>query len=165
MMIQFDTPEGKFVYRAASIVRRGDEVLLHMFEGQEFWCIPGGRMEMNEPARECVRREMVEEMGLPEDTEIHVGDLLYIIENLYTYGGMRHHECGLYFEATLPPDSAQMQAQKFIGHEWDGSELYFEWFPTSALGGLDLRPAILRTLLRQPPTGHPQYVLYRGEAS
>jgi hypothetical protein len=73
---------------------------------------------------------------------------------------MRHHECGLYFEATLPPDLPQLQAQKFIGHEWDNSELYFEWVPAAALPTLDLRPAILRTLLQQPPAGHPQYILH-----
>ncbi len=163
MMIQFETTEGKFVYRAASVVRRGDEVLLHQFEGQEFWCMPGGRMEMNEPARECVRREMIEEMDLPEDTDINVGELLYIIENLYTYQGLRHHEIGLYFAATMPADLSQMHEQKFIGHEWDNSELYFEWIPVADLPGLDLRPAVLRTLLQQPPTGQPQYILHQEQ--
>lgn len=162
-MIQFDTPEGKFVYRAASITRRGEQVLLHQFEGQEFWCLPGGRMEMNEPARECVRREMIEEMDLPEDTAIHVGELLYIIENLYTYQGKRHHEIGLYFEASLPPDSPYLQSHTFIGHEWDNSELYFQWFDPADLPALDLRPAVLRTLLQQPPMGHPQYILNREQ--
>jgi ADP-ribose pyrophosphatase YjhB (NUDIX family) len=162
-MIQFDTPEGKFVYRAASVTRRGEQVLLHQFEGQEFWCLPGGRMEMNEPARDCVRREMLEEMDLAEDVDVRAGDLLFIIENLYTYQGARHHEIGLYFEASLPPDSAQMHADTFIGHEWDNSELYFQWFSPSELGTLDLRPAVLKTLLQQPPTGHPQYILHREE--
>ena len=31
------------------------------------------------------------------------------------------------------------------------------------LAALDLRPAILKTLLQQPPTGHLQYVLHREE--
>ncbi len=41
--------------------------------------------------------------------------------------------------------------------------------PGRAFGGhlpaLDLRPAVLKTLLQQPPTRHPQYILHREEHS
>ena len=35
-------------------------------------------------------------------------------------------------------------------------------FPAD-LPALDLRPAVLRTLLKQPPSGHPQYILNREQ--
>ena len=158
-MIQFDNEAGKFVYRAAAVITRGDEVLLHTFGDGAFWVMPGGRMEMNEPGRECVRREIIEEMGLDPATDVRAGRLIWIIENLYEQRGVRHHECGLYFAATLPPDSLPMREDSFIGHEWDNSELLFQWFPVSGLPLVNLLPSFLRTGLQEIPP-QTEYILH-----
>lgn len=58
---------------AAIIVRqnnKGIEILLTLraiepFKGQ--WCIPGGHIEINEPARDAIIREVQEETGLHFD--------------------------------------------------------------------------------------------------
>ncbi len=161
-MIQFESAEGKFVYRAAAVITRGDEVLLHTFGDELFWVMPGGRMEMNEPARDCVRREIIEEMDLDPATDVRVGRLIWIIENLYTHRGVRHHECGLYFAAALPAESLPMISDSFTGHEWDDSELPFRWFPVASLPEVNLLPAFLRTGLQSIPQ-HTEYVLHVDE--
>jgi ADP-ribose pyrophosphatase YjhB (NUDIX family) len=162
-MIQFDNECGRFVYRAAGVITRGDEILLHTFPGADFWCMPGGRMEMNEPGRECVRREIIEEMGLDAAADVRVGRLIWVIENMYEQKGTSHHECGLYFAATLPAGSKQMAANRFIGHEWDDSELTFQWYPIASLPSVNLLPAVLRDLLQRVPE-HTEYVLCRDGA-
>ena len=159
-MIQFENPDGKFVYRAAAVILRGPEVLLHTWETEDFWCLPGGRMEMHEPGAECVRREIFEEMDLDPATDVRVGRCVWVMDNLYEHRGTRYHECGLYFEAFLPADSHPMQGKGFIGHEWDDSELTFQWFPIESLEKVNLLPSFLRTGLQRLPDCT-EYVLHR----
>jgi 8-oxo-dGTP pyrophosphatase MutT (NUDIX family) len=163
-MIEFENADGKFIYRAAAVIIRRDEVLLHTFGDESFWIMPGGRMEMHEPARECVRREIVEEMDLGSETDIRVGRLLWLVENMFEQRGVRHHECGLYFEANLPMDSVPMKSDRFTGHEWDGSHLPFQWFPIGSLADVELLPSFLRTGLREIPE-HTEYVLHIDSVS
>jgi 8-oxo-dGTP pyrophosphatase MutT (NUDIX family) len=158
-MVEFENDAGKFIYRAAAIIIRGDEVLLHTFGDCSFWIMPGGRIEQNEPAAECARREIIEEMDLAPETDVRVGRLVWIIENFFEHKGVRHHECGLYFEAALPPDSVPMTSSTFTGHEWDSSELPFRWYPVSQLDRVNLLPAFLRTGLQAIPD-ETRYVLH-----
>jgi 8-oxo-dGTP pyrophosphatase MutT (NUDIX family) len=161
-MIQFNNEAGKFVYRAAGVIVRGNQVLLHTWEDGEFWCVPGGRMEMHEPARECVRREIIEEMDLDPATDVQVGRLLWVTDNIYVHKGIPHHECGLYFEASLPADSHAMREDIFIGHEWDNTELTFQWFDLDELANVNLLPSFLRSALRSLPDC-PEYILHTDE--
>src|SRR3990172_2296851 len=56
-MIVFDNEGARFNYRVAAVMLHGQRVLLHRFETEEFWCLPGGRVEMLEPAAVSLRRE------------------------------------------------------------------------------------------------------------
>ena len=38
-------------------------ILLHRADYEDFWSLPGGRVEMLEDSREALRREMLEELG------------------------------------------------------------------------------------------------------
>lgn len=162
-MIQFENGDGRFIYRAAAVITRGDEILLHTFGDESFWIMPGGRMEMHEAARECVRREIIEEMDLDPATGIRVGRLVWFIENMFEHRGVRHHECGLYFAATLPPDSTPMTTDRFVGHEWDNSELPFQWFPITTLDKVNLLPAFLCAGLQDIPD-RTEYILHTDDA-
>jgi len=43
-------------------------------EGQDFWCTPGGGVDIGEPLIPALKRELIEETGIKPD----VGQLLYI---------------------------------------------------------------------------------------
>ena len=49
-MISFDTGLGVFRYRAAAVCIHDDHALLHKFVGNDFWGLPGGRVEFGETA-------------------------------------------------------------------------------------------------------------------
>lgn len=99
-MISFDVGAHRFQFRAALVIVRDGHVLLHQIEGQNFWCLPGGRVEPGERAAHTVVREMREEVG----SEIQVGKMLWSVENFFRDGERPHHEIGLYFTRCLNPN-------------------------------------------------------------
>lgn len=155
-MISFDAGDWRFHLRAAAVIRDGDRVLLHRMERDAFWALPGGRVEIGEPAEQAVRRELREEL----DTEVQVGQLLWVVENLYLYRERPQHGVELHFLVRLPEGSPLLQRESFERGEWgvglnggpaSAVRLLFRWFTTQELAGLDLRPALLREALAAPP--------------
>ncbi|NKI97025.1 NUDIX domain-containing protein [Rhizobacter sp. SG703] len=138
-MISFDAGSHRFHLRAAAIVVRGDDVLLHRAEGDDFWALPGGRVESGEEAAIAVARELHEELGLV----IEAGPLVLLVENFFVYGGERQHEVGLYFMAEPQAGSPVLAGPGPYRGVEGTRELVFAWFARSALGEVDLRPCFL----------------------
>lgn len=146
-MISFDTGTHRFHFRAAAVVVEADHVLLHQIEGQDFWCLPGGRVEAGERAEQTVIREMREEVG----TEISVGKMLWSVENFFSHDDRPHHEVGLYFTAAFKPGSPMLDLTKEHQGVEGSKRLRFVWFPRERLSKLDVRPVFLRELLAVIP--------------
>lgn len=146
-MISFDTAGHRFNFRAVAVITTHEHVLLHKLEGDEYWSLPGGRVEAGEDAATAVAREMREELDLP----VEVGQLLWIVENFFTGGGRQHHEVGLYFATEIPFDSRILDVESLHeGHE-QGHKLEFAWFNRQDLASHDIRPVLLRDALAQQP--------------
>ena len=157
MMISFNTEGGTFQYRVAAIILRGDEVLLHTWADEDFWCLPGGRVEMHEPGDVAMLRELAEEMA----EEARIERLVWVVENLYEHRGVRYHEASLYFLVSLPEDSPAYRAKEpWTGTEVDGTELLFQWFRLDELELVNLLPSFLRTALSRLPLGI-EYLVHR----
>lgn len=61
----------------AVILSKEKLLVVRHAQGQDFYALPGGHMDPGETPRECMRREIIEELGV----EPEVGRLLYV----YTY--------------------------------------------------------------------------------
>ena len=110
--------------------------------------LPGGRVEPGEHAEQTVVREMQEEVGV----SISVGKMLCMVENFFSYAGRQYHEIGLYFAATLEPDSPLLDlAREHRGSEND-TGLTFSWFLRQQLPDVDVRPVFLRQLFKSDLT-------------
>jgi 8-oxo-dGTP pyrophosphatase MutT (NUDIX family) len=83
-MISFDADSRRFNLRAAAIVLNGSQVLLHRLEGDAFWSFPGGRVEGGELGSSAAVREMAEELAEP----VECGQLLWVVQNFFTYRGV-----------------------------------------------------------------------------
>lgn len=146
----------RFTVRAAGVCVRDDHALLQTEEAMDFWVLPGGRCEFGEPTADAVQREIWEETGL----EVTVGDLLWVIENFFSYEGKVFHSIEFYYRMTLPETFPSPQDQpEFIGQEGD-KPLTFRWFPVAEVEELRLFPTYFRRALRELPTS-PVHVVHR----
>ncbi len=151
-----------FLCRVAGVAVHDNRVLLHRSEHDEFWALPGGRLNVGETAADALRREMVEEVGV----EVAVGRLLWVVENFFNHYPLdqlpdpstssNHHEIGLYLEMELPHELTAVDS--FMGHELAGTSrefaLEFRWFERTGLAFVDVRPAAVKDLLAEPlPAG------------
>jgi 8-oxo-dGTP diphosphatase len=56
------------------IVHDGKLLLVRHVGGKDFYAFPGGHLDFGEDPQECIRRELIEELGV----EPHIGRLLYV---------------------------------------------------------------------------------------
>lgn len=157
-MISHDIPGGRFNLRAAAIIIRDGTVLVHRAETDDFWAMPGGRVECFEPTPETLRREMMEELGC----EVRVERLLWIVENFFDYEEKNFHEIAFYHLVTLvEPVPERLLQKSFDGWEKEGSlRLLFEWMSLESLPAARLFPSFLRFGLQNLPDA-PCHVVHR----
>jgi 8-oxo-dGTP pyrophosphatase MutT (NUDIX family) len=158
-VISFDADSHRFNFRAAAVVLHEGAVLLHRLEGDAFWSVPGGRVEAGELAADAVVREFQEELS---ETVI-CGELLWLVENFFSYRGRPHHELGMYFRARLPARSRLLaEPGPFVGSE-GGVPLTFAWFECARLGELEVRPSFLAQALAKPEPAF-RHIVHRDAA-
>ena len=147
-MITFTREGVRFNHRVAGVAIADGRVLLHQFDGEDFWALPGGRAELLEPATETLRREMREEL----DIQVDVIRLLWVVENFFEYDKLRFHELGLYFLMQVPIDWHLRTSQMpFLGYEGH-LRLTFQWFPLDDLDQMRVYPSFLTQRLRDLPS-------------
>ncbi len=145
----------RFAVRVAGVCVRDDHVLLQTEAQMDFWALPGGRCEMGEQTAHTVRREMWEETGF----DVTVGNLLWVMENFFTYEDKACHEIAFYYQITLPEAVPSPHLQpEFMGVEGD-KPLIFRWFPLAEVEEVRLFPAYFRQALRELPTS-PVHVVH-----
>lgn len=146
-MISFDVSGARFTYRVAGVCIHNGYVLTHKSEMDDFYALPGGRVEILEFSEDALRREMREELGV----EIHLERLLWIIENLFIYEGRQRHELGLYYLMSLDGAEGLYDKHKTI-RCLDAPHLTLQWLPLSELHDFKLLPTLLTSRLFDLPS-------------
>jgi ADP-ribose pyrophosphatase YjhB (NUDIX family) len=98
-MIDFTIGGSRFFYRAAAVAIQDEHVLLHQIDENQYWTLPGERVEFGETSSEALIREMQEELG----QEVHVDRLLWTVESFLEDGGKRLHAIGHYYAISFQP--------------------------------------------------------------
>lgn len=96
--------------------------------------LPGGHVEIGEPAAAALAREMLEECG----SRVEVGSLLLVSEHQFTQGGKARHELNLTFEMVLHGEHLVTSLEPDIA---------FEWVDLAVVQDLDVRPLAIRAWL------------------
>jgi len=148
-VIRFENENNLFNYRVVGVAINDDQVFLHQAEGDDFWVLPGGRVEFGETAEQTLTREMQEEL----DVEVEIVRLLWVVENFFVYANKRYHEIALYFLMRLPASCKYLLESGPFESEDTGTPLTFRWFPkrTEVLAALPLHPTFLCTGLLELP--------------
>ena len=151
-MITFRQGERQFVFRTVGVMVQNGRVLLHRANGNDFWSLPGGRVEFLEKAESAIVREMGEEL----EVDVTVERLLWVVENFFETGDISCHELALYFLLNLPDNCPiRYKTGDFYGQDeiYKGkrTSLIFHWFALYQLEMLTLYPDFLKTSLQALP--------------
>ncbi|GGH27670.1 NUDIX hydrolase [Paenibacillus segetis] len=148
-MITFERNNNKFNFRVAGILIHNGKLLLHTTKTDDFWNLPGGRVEFNESTEQALIRELQEELGVT----IQLERLVYVNEDFFEYDCKKYHEIGFYYLMSLPANHDILQKkEEFYGLE-DNGRLIFKWFEVEELLDLEVYPEILKTDIKEIITG------------
>ena len=105
-------PHTYTVRSRAVIIHEGKLLVVH-HPGRDFYALPGGHLDPGESPKECMERELMEELG----TEAVVDRLLYV----YTYVNKAGiHSVEFFFEITNSADYiTHEEKEKTHAHEID----------------------------------------------
>jgi 8-oxo-dGTP pyrophosphatase MutT (NUDIX family) len=156
-VISFLVDGVQFNLRAAAVITDNGHVLLHRAVHEDFWSLPGGRVEAGESSAATIVRELAEELGPALDARIERS--LWVVENFFTYENVPSHELGIYYLVMPGATSPYLAKDRtFDGieddlplHEGERMRLIFQWFPLDALADLPLYPTFLRERLPALP--------------
>ena len=126
-----------FNFRVAGVAVQNEKLLLHRTPTDNFWSLPGGRVDMFEFSRETLLREMLEEIG----KTVQVGKLLWVVENFFEYNAIRHHEIGFYYQMEIP----DLQNQDDFLVTEDDNTLLFHWENIQEIDAESIYPAFITT--------------------
>ena len=62
------------IIRVRGIIINEDKLFLVNIVENDFYCLPGGKLEYGEDLKECLERELIEELGVKPE----IGNLMYI---------------------------------------------------------------------------------------
>ena len=136
------------------VFRHGDRIFVAEYRnpatGAKFYRPLGGAIRFGEYSRECIVREIREELGA------EIQDLAYLgtIENVFTYVGQRGHEIVLVYRANLA-DPHLYEVESVPCQEDDGSGFTAVWKPLADFraGQAPLYPTGILDLLDQAKEG------------
>ncbi len=152
-MISVPVGSGRFNFRVAAVWLHEGHVLLQGDSREDFWALPGGRVEFMEAAEETLLRELREELAMGAETRIV--RLLWIVQNFFREDWCgEQHELGLYFLIT--PTAADLARLGDITRDHPCAEpdspLSFRWFALADLPiARPLKPPFLNTALFDLP--------------
>lgn len=151
----FQTPAGRFNYRATAVIVSGGNLLVMRDEFCTHAYLPGGRIRLHETAEDAVLRELREELKI----EASVVRPLWLNENFFALqpSGERVHELGIYFltdvaDCGLPgPESGPFSIKE------GGRTNTFYWLPFGELKKVELYPLFIPDRIFSLPE-HPEFL-------
>lgn len=142
-MINFKGKEGIiFNYRAVAVIKEENYILLHKSEEEQFWSLPGGRVEFGESSEKAVIRELKEEVNI----DGKVLRMLWYVEDFYKYKEESYHEIATYYLVELLDSKFKDKEKEFYGEEGEKTLIY-KWFNIKDLDKIELYPIFLKTKL------------------
>ena len=148
-IISFPVEGQRFNYRVAAVIVDDGHVLVCDEDDDDYSMLPGGRVELGEPSKVSLEREIAEEIGLPGA----VGELLLTSESFYRREGEHFHELGFFYRVTLPDDARPNGHSPWRVTRDEGSEHRFHWVPLDGDGmeRFNLKPNWLCEVLPRLP--------------
>lgn len=162
-MLVIRNEKGAFKVRVAGVFQKDGKILLlnEPLVG-EYWFLPGGRAEMHESTDQTLVREIEEEMDFtPKSSQ-----LLWVMEDFYTFQNVPRHEIHFYYTVELPEcHPLYSQAEYFSERPEDGivKQFHFRWCSLDEISSMDIRPPHLKERFQKICPSHVTHFVFRQD--
>ena len=141
MDLTFTVDQKKLNIRAVALLIQDGHLLIHRQGKDDFWSLPGGRVQFGESGAKAIERELLEELGQPIMPPV----FRFLHENFFNYAQHQFHELGLFYEVTCQKPLPVVK-EDFYGPEGEG--LTYRFVPIDELDHYTLYPQELAHMLR-----------------
>ncbi|HOO60227.1 MAG TPA: NUDIX domain-containing protein [Candidatus Mcinerneyibacteriales bacterium] len=157
-MISFVKNNRAFNLRASALIQRGEEVLVHTLQGNDFWVLPGGRVHLGESTAEALIREIREEMGV----SVRIIRPLWAVENFFIHQGTKHQNFGITYLVELEgPKARPFYELNGILERREGNEtLLFRWMSPEEISSVECYPSFLKERISDLPSSFEHIIHY-----
>ncbi|NJP41157.1 NUDIX hydrolase [Oscillospiraceae bacterium HV4-5-C5C] len=151
-----------FSYRVAGILLHGNKILLQKPTNDTGYAIPGGHVEFGETSTDALIREFKEEIN----ADITIGDLKWVAEIFFPWGGKPCHQICLYYKIALKDQSQIPLDGVFIGDEriqGRDFKLAFHWIPIDSLNQVEVYPTNIAELMTRHSESVQHFIYLESE--
>ncbi|MCY1691611.1 NUDIX domain-containing protein [Exiguobacterium sp. SL14] len=141
MDLTFTVNQKKLNIRAVAVLIQDGHLLIHRQGEDDFWSLPGGRVQFGESGAKAIERELLEELGRSIEPPI----FRFLHENFFHYADHQFHELGMFYEVTCR-EPLPLLKEDFYGPEGEG--LTYRFVPFEDLEHYTLYPSELSEMLR-----------------
>lgn len=125
-----------FGVRATALIIQNDQIYLNHNENNQYYTI-GGAIQVNELSEDAVKREVMEEIGIP----IEVERLAFVVENHFTQTNTQFHNIEFHYIVRPLGKPAPLIIE-------DGEQLRCQWIALEDLKLIHLVPEFLKRELQ-----------------
>ena len=161
MHINLKDDSGEFKYRVVGVmIDKNNRLLVQAVANGQFYCLPGGRVEIGESSKEALARELKEELGF----DVFVESPMFLIENFFVSArtNILAHEIGLYFRVSS--ENAPTEDWNHLDTSGEvAKDMKYKWVDLNDIANVDIRPRFLKEKLLSIGDGFEQLILKNGE--
>lgn len=117
--------------RSCGFLINDEMILVHKKKYDDFYALVGGNVKLGESTEEAIHREFGEELNI----SIEIKQLIWVVENFYTYDSKKVHE---FMFVYLIDSNNELPAETF-----EMNSNIFSWFSKSELSKVTLKPNFL----------------------
>lgn len=142
MDIKIENETNVFKFRVCGILEHNNKYLVVKVNNNNFYCLPGGHVEIGEDTNQAILREMEEELGYA----VKIQRLIAINQNFFTgMNGKSYHELAFYYLVNAH-DAKNINTNDYVREELDKGKiqhLQFKWVTEQELKEIDFRPSFV----------------------
>lgn len=155
--IEIKNEQGRFKFRVCGIIKRDNKFLIQKNDGNNFYSLPGGHVELGEDTLTALKREMKEEVNVQTTDE----KLFAVVENFFADNTAKvFHELGFYYQVSTKENLPLTDYSVEENDKGTMKHLEFKWVTKEELQNEDFRPLAIKNLLLNASTT-PQHIIFR----
>jgi len=144
--VRIDGDDGHFKFRVAGVLKHNGKYLFVKMNANDFYCLPGGHVELGESTEDAALREMEEELGF----KVKISKFLGEAQNFYIGKDQKiWHELGFYYEVEALNES-DVTAEDYVRIENDKGfmqHLEFKWLTLGEAKEQNFRPPFILDMI------------------